>query len=280
MIPWSAPPSLKPLPRLWGSHQEMKTIKVVFTLFRRYVMLTHRLNLIIHKQQMAADIWRGHMQLSIYQTGLIYAILKESHAIADLCRADWVMMADIHTCLEETFALTAEHKVSPPFLCLLYSYWVLSLKAEYLSCCQGVGTWSQLGALYYIECWCWGKHPSLRSSYLMQTSSQKSHLDQDLWEAKGAPLYKYLWQPSSSTTSQLHNTSYLLKCANSYQEMVSANLISYTITDTDQWLHDSIISPNTSTLNDFVIHVSNQFFATQVSLGHPFIVHIALLVCV
>ena len=78
-------------------------------------MLAHRLNLITDKQQMAPDIRRGHLQLSIYQTGLMYAILKESHAIADSCHADRAMMADIHTRLEETFALTAEHKVCPHF---------------------------------------------------------------------------------------------------------------------------------------------------------------------
>ena len=60
---------------------------------------------------MAPDIGRGHLQLSIYQTGLMYAILKESRAIADSCRADRAMMADIHTRLEETFVLTAEQRV-------------------------------------------------------------------------------------------------------------------------------------------------------------------------
>lgn len=45
----------------------------------------------------------------------MYAILKENRAIADLCRADRAMMADIHTRLEETFALTAEHKVRLDF---------------------------------------------------------------------------------------------------------------------------------------------------------------------
>lgn len=45
----------------------------------------------------------------------MYAILKENRAIADLCRADRAMMADIHTRLEETFTLTEEHKVRLDF---------------------------------------------------------------------------------------------------------------------------------------------------------------------
>lgn len=67
---------------------------------------------------MAPDIGRGHLQLAIYQTGLMYAILKESRAIADSCRADRAMMADIHTRLEETFALTAEQRVCLQFFFL------------------------------------------------------------------------------------------------------------------------------------------------------------------
>ena len=34
------------------------------------------------------ELQRGQLQLSIYQTGLMYAILKESHVIADSCQAD------------------------------------------------------------------------------------------------------------------------------------------------------------------------------------------------
>lgn len=64
---------------------------------------------------MAPELQRGQLQLSVYQTGLMYAILKESRAIADSCRADRAMMADIHTRLEETFALTQEQKVCHSF---------------------------------------------------------------------------------------------------------------------------------------------------------------------
>lgn len=60
---------------------------------------------------MATDITKGHMQLSVYQVGLMYAILKECRAIAESCRADRVMMSDIHTRLEESFALTSEQRV-------------------------------------------------------------------------------------------------------------------------------------------------------------------------
>jgi hypothetical protein len=60
---------------------------------------------------MAPELQQGHLQLSVYQTGLMYAILKESCAIADSCLADRALMADIHSCLEETFALTQEQKV-------------------------------------------------------------------------------------------------------------------------------------------------------------------------
>ena len=56
---------------------------------------------------------KGHMQLSIYQTGLMYVILKECRAISEACCADRALMSDIHTYLEELFALTQEQKVCP-----------------------------------------------------------------------------------------------------------------------------------------------------------------------
>ena len=62
--------------------------------------------------QMAPDVTKGHMQLSIYQIGLLYAILKECRAISESCQADRALMADIHSCLEESFALTQEQRVS------------------------------------------------------------------------------------------------------------------------------------------------------------------------
>jgi hypothetical protein len=51
------------------------------------------------------------MQLSVYQTGLLYAILKECRAISESCQADRMIMSDIHTRLEDSFALTQEQKV-------------------------------------------------------------------------------------------------------------------------------------------------------------------------
>lgn len=66
---------------------------------------------ILTEYQMAPDITKGHLQLSIYQTGLMYAILKECRAISESCRADRAIMSDIHTRLEDSFALTHEQKV-------------------------------------------------------------------------------------------------------------------------------------------------------------------------
>ncbi|KAH9083756.1 hypothetical protein EDB83DRAFT_2309676 [Lactarius deliciosus] len=55
---------------------------------------------------------KGHMQLAVYQTGLMYAILKECRAISEACRSDCAIMSDVHTHLEETFAFTPEQKVN------------------------------------------------------------------------------------------------------------------------------------------------------------------------
>lgn len=70
---------------------------------------------------MAPDVTKGHMQLTIYQTGLMYAILKECRSISESCRADRVLMSDIHSRLEGTFELTQEQKVS------LYFYFYLCI---------------------------------------------------------------------------------------------------------------------------------------------------------
>lgn len=72
---------------------------------------------------MAPDVTKGHMQLSIYQTGLMYAILKECRTILESCRADRALMADIHTRLEESFALTQEQKVSVYCYSFLYAHY-------------------------------------------------------------------------------------------------------------------------------------------------------------
>jgi hypothetical protein len=61
--------------------------------------------------------------------------------------------------------------------------------------------------------------------------------------------------------------------------MVGSIPIFYTITDAVSKLHDSVIGSGTSTLDDFVISLSNRF-TSQLSLGHPFVAHVALLVCV
>ncbi len=74
---------------------------------------------------MAPDITKGHMQLSIYQTGLMYAILKECRAISESCHADRAIMSDIHTRLEESFALMQEQKVYLYFYFFIYMLTVL-----------------------------------------------------------------------------------------------------------------------------------------------------------
>jgi hypothetical protein len=89
----------------------MKTIELVFILFQWYVMFTCRLTYLLTSNQMVPDVQRGQLQFYVYQTGLLYAILKECRTIAESCRADRAMMADIHNRLEESFALTQEQKV-------------------------------------------------------------------------------------------------------------------------------------------------------------------------
>jgi hypothetical protein len=61
---------------------------------------------------MAPDLTKGHMQLSIYHTGLLYAILKECRTVSETFKADRALMADIHARLEESFALTQEQRVT------------------------------------------------------------------------------------------------------------------------------------------------------------------------
>ena len=70
--------------------------------------------------QIAPEMTRGHMQLSVYEVGLLYAILKECCAFADSCRADRALMSDIHTRLEESYALTNEQKVCLNFYFFTY----------------------------------------------------------------------------------------------------------------------------------------------------------------
>ena len=60
---------------------------------------------------MAPDMTKGHMQLAIYQTGLMYAILKECRALSESCKAEQAIMSDIRIRLEESFTLTTEQKV-------------------------------------------------------------------------------------------------------------------------------------------------------------------------
>lgn len=98
----------------WGFTQQTKSIEAVFTLFQWYTTFTPShvayCNLLIDNQ-MAPDLTKGHLQLSIYQTGLMYAILKECRAILETCHADRAIMSDIHARLEDSFALTHEQKV-------------------------------------------------------------------------------------------------------------------------------------------------------------------------
>ena len=60
---------------------------------------------------MAPDVTKGHMQLAIYQTGLMYAILKECRSISESCHTDRAIMAEVHARLEDSFTLTQEQKV-------------------------------------------------------------------------------------------------------------------------------------------------------------------------
>jgi hypothetical protein len=60
---------------------------------------------------MAPDMTKGHMQLAIYQTGLMYAILKECRALSESREAERAIMSDIRIRLEESFTLTTEQKV-------------------------------------------------------------------------------------------------------------------------------------------------------------------------
>ncbi|KAH9167787.1 hypothetical protein EDB89DRAFT_2074537 [Lactarius sanguifluus] len=62
--------------------------------------------------KIAPGMAKGHMQLSVYQTGLMYAILKECRAISEACRSDRAIMSDVHARLEETFTFTPEQKVN------------------------------------------------------------------------------------------------------------------------------------------------------------------------
>ena len=96
-------------------------------------------------------------------------------------------MADIHTCLEETFALTAEHKVRPD--CYVHftatDYYVsklnICLVAEELVLDPNRVRYTTLSVDVEVSI-------LLLVRILIQISSWKLHLDQDPREAKGALL--------------------------------------------------------------------------------------------
>ena len=157
----------------------------------------------------------------------MYAILKENRAIADLCRADRAMMADIHTRLEETFALTAEHKVRPD--CYVH-FTATDYYVSKLNICLVAGElvldpnrvrYTTLSVDVEVSI-------LLLVCILIQISSWKLHLDQDPQEAKGALLLQYSIFGNLARQELLDST---IRCTcssvqNSYREMVSANLIS------------------------------------------------------
>ncbi|KAI9428350.1 hypothetical protein H4582DRAFT_2092518 [Lactarius indigo] len=62
--------------------------------------------------KIAVGMPRGHMQLHIYQTALLFTILKECRSLADTCRTDRAMMADLHIRLEGTFNLSQEQRMN------------------------------------------------------------------------------------------------------------------------------------------------------------------------
>ncbi|KAH9035351.1 hypothetical protein EDB85DRAFT_2143788 [Lactarius pseudohatsudake] len=66
--------------------------------------------------KIAVGMSHGNMQLHIYQTALLFAILKECCALADTCRTDHAMMADLHIRLEGMFSLSQEQKTN---ICLV-----------------------------------------------------------------------------------------------------------------------------------------------------------------
>jgi len=84
---------------------------------------------------MASDITKGHMQLTIYQTGLMYAILKECRVISESRQADQALMSDIHIQFEASFEIIAEQKV---LFYYLFLYLYADCLDEYPSCCWGV----------------------------------------------------------------------------------------------------------------------------------------------
>ena len=71
----------------------------------------HKTVLYLTKSQIGTGMPRGDLQLQIYQTALLFAVLKECRALADSIRTDRAMMADLHIRLEETFNLTQEQRV-------------------------------------------------------------------------------------------------------------------------------------------------------------------------
>ncbi|KAH8983088.1 hypothetical protein EDB86DRAFT_2834093 [Lactarius hatsudake] len=175
--------------------------------------------------KIAPGMAKGHMQLAVYQTGLMYAILKECRAISKACRSDRAIMSDVHTRLEETFTFTPEQKVN---ICLVSGELLLDpnrVRYTQMSIDVEIRIRERQRDLHFFHIF-----GNLARQRLLGTMIRR-------------------------TCSSLRNA---------YREM----------------LRDSVISPNTLTLDDFVINLTNRFpssLPSQVLLGRPFIVHVALL---
>ncbi|KAH8979353.1 hypothetical protein EDB92DRAFT_1821066 [Lactarius akahatsu] len=165
--------------------------------------------------KIAPDMAKGHMQLTVYQTGLMYAILKECRAISKACHSDRTIMSDVHTRLEETFMFTPEQKVNihlvsgellldPNQVC----YTQMSIDVEIRIC-------ERQRDLHFFHIF-----GNLACQRLRGTMIQR-------------------------TCSSLQNAYWEMLC-------------------------DSVIGPNTLTLDDFVINLTNRFpssLPSQVLLG-------------
>lgn len=58
------------------------------------------------------------MQITVYQIGVMYAILKECRLLAETRQSDRAIMSDVYLRLEESFSLTQEQKVYLIFISL------------------------------------------------------------------------------------------------------------------------------------------------------------------
>ncbi|KAH9009159.1 hypothetical protein EDB84DRAFT_1571438 [Lactarius hengduanensis] len=175
--------------------------------------------------KIAPGMAKGHVQLAVYQTGLMYAILKECRAISEACRSDRAIMSDVHTRLEETFAFTPEQKVN-----------IRLVSGELLLDPNRV-RYTQMSI--DVEIRIRERQRDLRFFHIFGNLARQRLL--------GTIIRR--------TCSSLRNA---------YREM----------------LRDSVIGSNTLTLDDFVINLTNRFpssLPSQVLLGRPFIVHVALL---